>query len=477
LGELRDLIAEGAVSPVQADVDTSEAVLDPRTPVQADAQEDGALPSMGIPPAEGTEAERRDAESAALLESLGGVLTPEEEALLAGLGGGRTDPLSVYSQNPFLRFGERIYLRADGRIMKVFPLAAGRGRRIVDILKIAGGFPLRYSEPVAQAGTAVRNEEPLPEGWAEVVLLEDWDSEFYQDFSLPTQGAPKDAVELALADWLIVTADEDLLADIEAFINLFAASVPQVEIEASVVEITTTDELDYGVTGPNGAAIFDFPAGTFVDSLLYDLPNTVQGNEALLSIGAIQDGVVFEAVLEAVQTWENVKITAQPRIAVREGGVADIQSTQDIPFFNFTGINAAGNFTASINFKQVGVKLYIAPRVVGTETLALNLFIEASQQVGTSVSFSTSEGDEFAAPIIASRMARTVVYLQPGQALILGGLESERTVERERKIPILGDIPILGLLFRSDLTRKERTNVLFFIRPRILRGADFNRQF
>ena len=75
------------------------------------------------------------------------------------------------------------------------------------------------------------------------------------------------------------------------------------------------------------------------------------------------------------------------------------------------------------------------------------------------------------------RAAQTVVYLQPGQAVILGGLISERTVEEEHKVPLLGDIPLLGYLFKSTLKRKEQTNVLFFLRPRILQGTDLNREF
>ena len=75
------------------------------------------------------------------------------------------------------------------------------------------------------------------------------------------------------------------------------------------------------------------------------------------------------------------------------------------------------------------------------------------------------------------RNARTVVRLEPGQAVILGGLISERTVERESKVPLLGDIPVLGTLFKSRLTSKEQTNVLFFIRPRILEGSDLNSPF
>ncbi len=61
--------------------------------------------------------------------------------------------------------------------------------------------------------------------------------------------------------------------------------------------------------------------------------------------------------------------------------------------------------------------------------------------------------------------------------MILGGLITERNAESVRKVPFLGDIPVLGMLFRSKFTRREQTNVLFFIRPRILQGIDLNREF
>jgi type II secretory pathway component GspD/PulD (secretin) len=211
-----------------------------------------------------------------------------------------------------------------------------------------------------------------------------------------------------------------------------------------------------------------------VDFFSYAVPNSADANEALLGIGTIQDGVAIDAVLEAIQTWENVTITTRPKIAVREGGVAEVINSSEVPFFNFTGFNSStGNFNAQLTFKQVGVQLYASPRVLGTDTLALNLYIEASEQVGTAISFFDADGNEVRSPLIARRQARTVVYLEPGQAVVIGGLETVREVNQERKVPILGDIPLLGILFRSERKRKERTNVLFFIRPRILQGTDF----
>jgi type II secretory pathway component GspD/PulD (secretin) len=87
-------------------------------------------------------------------------------------------------------------------------------------------------------------------------------------------------------------------------------------------------------------------------------------------------------------------------------------------------------------------------------------------------------GQAITNPIIGRRGAKTIVYLEPGQAVILGGLISERTVDDVNKVPILGDVPLLGpLLFRSTYKRKELQNVLFFLRPRILQGSDLHTEF
>jgi type IV pilus assembly protein PilQ len=80
-------------------------------------------------------------------------------------------------------------------------------------------------------------------------------------------------------------------------------------------------------------------------------------------------------------------------------------------------------------------------------------------------------------PVIAYRTAKTVVYLEPGQTLVIGGLTSQRDRELVNKVPILGDIPLLGLLFRSRFTRTEKQHVLFAISPRILQHSDFEGEF
>ena len=373
-------------------------------------------------------------------------------------------------ENPYLIFGERIKVNPDGTVTKPYPLRVGTAARMKKLIEDYGNFPMWVQEP---AGAPVTPSTP---NTVKIDLLEKWDVELYQDMRLPKEVA----VETALADWLVVTTGQELLYDVEDFINLFAAGVPQIEIEAKIVEITFSDTLDLGVRPiTDTRSLFEVGAnGAFIKSFNSTTPNSVDINEALLTIGAVQSGVAFNAILEAIATNDNVSIISRPKIAVREGGRADISNIEKIPYLKISGI-AAGNtgYTSAVDFQEVGVKLYVVPRVIGTQTVALNIDIEASAQSGREVLLVTDSGDEVSAPRLSQRSARTVVYLQPGQAVILGGLVTERNVESIRKVPLLGDIPILQYLFRSKFTRKEQSNVLFFIRPRILQGVDVHREF
>lgn len=443
--EFEQLLAEGALEIVQGEVVEPSRLSDEEL-AEAQEQQEGLAESR-------------------LAKSLSGSLSGESEL---GLSQDQQDVSAVpelipaLAPNPFLQFGSRIIVQPDGRITKPYPMPPGKGKRMLDLMKLFSNFPVKVL-------TDERETDGDP-GVVEAVLLEKWDIELYRDLRI---SPPGNAAEVPMADWLVCTAGSEALEEVEHFIDLFGAGVPQIEIEAKIIEVTERDTSDWGVD----MGSIDFPDNTLLNSLAFSMPNAAGANEALLSLGAVQDGSTFDAVLEAVQSWENVSIVAHPKVAVREGGRAEIISTEDRPFFAATSINATGGINTQLQFREVGVRLYIVPHVVGTSTLALNIDIEASQDAGSSVTFVTNANEPVVSPIIASRAVRTHVYLRPGQAVILGGLKNERNVEQERKVPILGDIPLLGWLFKSKFTVKETAYVVFYIKPRVLSGSDLNRDF
>ena len=375
-------------------------------------------------------------------------------------------------ENPYLLFGKRIQVYPEtGLIMKPYPLRAGTGKTLTQLLKDYGNFPLWEPGGEPQRPDQVRME-----------LVERWDQELFSDMR---QNVPIEDKVLPVADWLLVVTGIERMKEVESFINIFAASVPQIEIEAKIVEVLVTDTIDLGVRPVDTATpIFGFPDDSFVKSFNYNLPNSGGAINSFLTLGGVQDGFAFNAVLQALATFENVSIVSSPKIAVREGVRAQFVNIQSIPSLNVTNISGDGKYSSAVKYDDVGIKLYVIPRVVGTQTVGLNIDIEASTVAGNAVTFTVQGSDPsfsgqqtITNPIISRRAAQTVVYLEPGQAVILGGLVSERVVDGENKVPILGDIPVLGYLFKSTKKRKEKTNVLFFIRPRILQGTDLNREF
>ena len=391
-------------------------------------------------------------------------------------------------QDPYIRFGERIIVRSGvGEVMfitKPYTMPTSKAERLVALMSALEPFPFRL-RPAIDPATGLAPPLELDPGMIEYQILKDWDEELYSNLIPSPDGKPPDPPKaVILSDVLVVTASYGLLEQFEDFLDLFAAGgVPQIELEAKIIEVIETDQLDVG----SKASVL-FGSSNFVQGAGQNLPNVANGDteilpgikggtEALLSLGALQSSLAFNAVIEAIRTWDNVQIDSRPKTVVRAGGVAFLESATEVPFTEIKTISENGGFTAATVFKKIGVQLYISPRIIGTKMLALDVNLIGSTQVGSQTTFTSDQGQVIDVPIIASRTAKTVVYLEPGQTLVIGGLTTQRERELVNKVPILGDIPLLGWLFRSRFTRTEKQHVLFAISPRILQNSDFETEF
>lgn len=368
--------------------------------------------------------------------------------------------------NYYAMFGPRIIVHGDtGLISKPYPMRKESSGRMMEFIKSYGDFPIWDGEGVHTPETA------------HLSVIENMDTEFLS--STMRNAGPAPAKDVPMGDWLMVTASPDMLGDIEAFIDIFAGGPPQIEIEAKIVEWVVRDALDLGISDVS----VDFPGNTLIDSLGWTFPNSASpdtGGEFFAGISSIHDGVTYAAMFEALAYYENVSIISRPKVAVRDGIKAKLEAITKLPYLKVTGINNSGNAATAIDYQSVGVQLYVTPRLVGTGTIALQIDIEASQQTGSAVTLDIISGTDsqtVSTPILSTRTAETVVYLKPQQAVILGGLISERTSEVENGIPILKDLPLLGYLFKSTEETTEKTTLLFFIRPRLIEGTDLNQPF
>ncbi len=378
-------------------------------------------------------------------------------------------------ENPYIHFGERIMVHThpvtgETLITKPYPLPEGKGQRMLDLIRAIEPFPYTLV-PVDDKGAPVPSDQPPNPEVVELLVMPGWDTEQYiKRATGPAITDPSVADSLVISDLLVATATYDLLDEMEDFVNLFGAGVRQIEIEAKIVEVVDSDTFDFGIQ--MGSA--DFPDNTLVDAFDFQLPNVSDPVEALLTLGAVQDGVQFDLILEALQTFSNVSIDQQPKVAVREGVPATIASTREIPYQKIGTFDPnTGNVSTTLDYISVGIQLYVAPRVVGTDTLAIDVHVISSQFVG-SINTLSGTVTSIDTPVVATRTAKTVVYLQPGQSLIIGGLTSERIQEIEQQVPILGDIPLVGRIFRSTFESTETTYSMFVISPRIIQGNEFN---
>jgi len=211
------------------------------------------------------------------------------------------------------------------------------------------------------------------------------------------------------------------------------------------------------VTIADTGAVFQQTEGT-------GITGNVPGLGSFDELGPFQFGVShfssgIGVVLRALQEKGYGKILAEPNLVVRSGERGNFHVGSRIPIQTVTG--TAGNQTVSIIYEEVGIRLNFEPKVLETDTIRLKI---DPAEVSAVARFLTFQG--VLAPEIDTRTVNTSVDLKEGESLILAGLLSEEMKKNIQKIPLLGDIPILGAIFRTsrdELTEKE---LAFFITPR-----------
>lgn len=268
---------------------------------------------------------------------------------------------------------------------------------------------------------------------------------------------------------LLVTAKATELAAFENTLNLFYSNIPQVEIEVKVVEFSVSDSLSFGIGASNTPTFNNLSSSKLVSSVASSFalnPPVGSGlkDKGVFTLGGIHDGWELNAALEVLEATGRADVLSSPRLVVRNGGTAAIATFTEYPFPR--GKITSNNVTeTNVEFKPVGVSLGIKPIIAGTDTVILQLQADVSAVTG----FASTEPID--TPIVSTRSAITSVHVPNRKTTVIGGLLFRNRLENETKVPILGDIPVLGYLFRSTTTQSSETNLSFFITPTIREGS------
>ncbi len=182
----------------------------------------------------------------------------------------------------------------------------------------------------------------------------------------------------------------------------------------------------------------------------------------LLQATILSDAAELDVLLRALKSRGDVRILAEPTLVAIEGQQASFLAGGEFPYV--TAQPSQGGITYTVAFKEFGVRLQFLPVVTGAGNIRLQVAPEVSQlDFGNSVQISG-----FTLPALRTRRTQTAVELQPGQTLSIAGLMDNSLSNNLDKIPVLGDLPILGQLFRSSSYQQQRTELIVLVTPTLV---------
>lgn len=237
----------------------------------------------------------------------------------------------------------------------------------------------------------------------------------------------------------------------------------QIMVEVVIADVQLNDETEIGVdwtdlladrTADNNVGIPGIPAGINHFGASQDLISLTSGGALRLLKKNI--GIT----LAALQQTREVEILASPRVLVVSGQEAYIKTIEEIAYSTISQASGGGNLT-STEFKEAGITLTVKATITDDDKILMTIESEQSVNTGTNtVSGST-------VPVVDTRLARTTLLMNDGQVVVMGGLRKKETRISNDKIPLLGDLPLIGFLFSNDKTETKHSELLVFISPHI----------
>ena len=278
---------------------------------------------------------------------------------------------------------------------------------------------------------------------------------------------------------LVINAPPDVFRSLRSVIQKLDIRRAQVMVEAIIAEVSTNAIENLGVNwvgdgsaSNNPAGIISFSneaTGSLTNLLLADPPVVSPVGLGLnLGVGRFTGSSKVAAVLNTLSADSSTNILSTPNLVTLDNQEAEIVVGDNVPFLTGSTTTTSGGTTnpyTTIERKDIGLKLKIKPQINEGDAVKLDVEHEVS-------GISTQAG---AVDLITTkRSIQTSVMVNDGQTLVLGGLIRDTLTEKEDKVPFFGEIPILGWLFRSTSTTKEKINLMVFLHPTILKDDAFN---
>jgi len=266
---------------------------------------------------------------------------------------------------------------------------------------------------------------------------------------------------------IIVTDLPHKFEELDNIVHVFDARDRQVFIEAKIVEVNLDDRFQMGIDWNHFVQGID-PRFSLRSAVTPGFSGTASpaSPAGMLTYNTIAGDGVFNAVLQALKSVGDTKILSNPHVAVVSGEEATIKVVKDQPYAEAQLESGTTNVVGeTITFIEVGVILTVTPRINEDRMISMNIKPEVSTVIGNYQAFRT-------VPIVQKAYAETRVMVKDAETVIIAGMIRNERQETENRVPILGRIPLLGALFRSEGDQTVTSETIVFLTPRIMSGEE-----
>jgi general secretion pathway protein D len=239
----------------------------------------------------------------------------------------------------------------------------------------------------------------------------------------------------------------DYIARMKAMIAAIDIPLDSVILETQMVELTEQGQKAVGIDFSNAhgqIGVATFQTGQFIP------PGVPAGNH----LNSLQ----FQAALYAEILKGNGRIVSKPRIAAQSGSTAKIITGDALPILTAITLSGVNGVSQQVQYVNVGVTLQIAPRVTSDGFVSSHVYCVVSSVTGFQQGY----------PTISQRQAETSATVRDGDSFVIGGLTQDSSINTKNKVPLLGDIPILGQAFRTDKSTRSKTELYIVVTPHIV---------
>ncbi|MGF1484720.1 MAG: secretin N-terminal domain-containing protein [Opitutales bacterium] len=267
---------------------------------------------------------------------------------------------------------------------------------------------------------------------------------------------------------LIITERPSRMNDIQEVIERLDRPTAQVMIEAKFIDVSDTNDKNLGL---DWSSIDNIEIGSF-DGLYQASdaagPSGVFSAAPTGALTTVLSAPEFNVVLRALKRNSNARLISNPTVVAMNNTRALINISEEYPIPEFTFNEERGTFEVSgFEYRPIGILLDVLPQVNSAGFINLTIIPEISS-TEDSVNFSGGAGTSTEIPIIDTRKTETTVILKDGYTLAVGGLMEDRESNLTRKLPLFGDIPLAGRLFRADEKTRTVRNLIIFVTARTL---------